>query len=454
MRMRLSVALFLAGVAAATVRAEAPPLQGTLPEDYLPALRTLLRVAVERSPNTINAGIAVDQQAAAKLGAFSALYPSLSVSGSYAVSKESSSNSSPSTSKGLFYNVGVGQTLFEWGAVKNAALIGSLGEKIAERQYADAYRQLAIMIREQYMMLIYKKIQLRNDNFKLKLAQEDLDAQQVRFEAGSSSAAELQGFHLAVDTAALARDRTEDDFAYQMRQFTRLVGIDAMEDQSIPTEIPHPEFSESLADAVLAGFVGDGIESTFQSQVYEMLIKEQDLSYKIAKVRLLPRFSASAGYSYENYIAASTGNVSQIGIQSETYGISAGWTLFDGFATRSAKLSALAAKRTYEQQLKTYTDTTLDSVTYMRHQLGFSARALALAEIHYNRIDDQVKRLNGDKALGYASQATIDAGILTLDATDFDQALARSDYLSHWTEFISMIGIDPALDNIPSHYVR
>jgi hypothetical protein len=34
-----------------------------------------------------------------------------------------------------------------------------------------------------------------------------------------------------------------------------------------------------------------------------------------------------------------------------------------------------------------------------------------------------VKRLGDDKALGYASQATIDTGVLNLDATEFDMDL-------------------------------
>jgi outer membrane protein TolC len=48
--------------------------------------------------------------------------------------------------------------IFQWGAYKNQARSASLGVKIAERQYADAYRQLAVLIREQYMALIYKKM--------------------------------------------------------------------------------------------------------------------------------------------------------------------------------------------------------------------------------------------------------------------------------------------------------
>jgi hypothetical protein len=200
--------------------------------------------------------------------------------------------------------------------------------------------------------------------------------------------------------------------------------------------------------------VGNGIESTFQSQVFEMEIRQQDMQYSIAKVRLLPKLSASASYSYANYTAAGVGSVSQVGLRSESYGLSAGWAIFDGFATRGAKLSALASKRAVERQEKSYFDATVDSVNDMRHQLDFAARALSLAETHFILIDAEVKRLSDDKALGYASQATIDTGILNAYASEFDQAFARADYLGHWTEFISLAGLDPAIDNISPSYVR
>jgi outer membrane protein TolC len=452
--MRPLAALSVALVAAASVGAEAPPLQGTLPEDLLPGLRPLLQTAVERSPNTISAAINVEQAEAQKYAAFAILYPSVNLSGSYAVSTESETNSTSSTSKGLFYGAGVGQAIFQWGAYRNSALIGSLGLKIADRQYAEAYRQLAILIREQYMLLIEKHMQLRNEDFKVKIAQEGLAAQQARFESGSSSESEVQTFRLDLESATLARDRAADDFAYSKQQLVRLVGVDSIDDSAVPIELPHPEYSASLADAVFSGFVGNGIESTFQSQVYEMEVKQQDLQYSIARVRLLPKVSASANYSYSNYTAAGVGSVSQVGLRSESYGLSAGWAIFDGFATRAAKMSALASKRSAEIALKNYVDATVDSIGEMRHQLGFSARALSLAEVHFALIDSQVKRLTDDKALGYASQATIDTGILNLYATEFEMAYARADYLGHWTEFISLAGLDPAIGNISPSYDR
>jgi outer membrane protein TolC len=452
--MRLPVTLTLLLVAVATARAEAPSVQGTLPEDYIPDLSRLLKVAVERSPTTLTASIAVAQGQAGQYLNSSQLWPQASLFSDYAVSRQSTSNGTPTTNKGLFYTASVSQPLFQWGAYRDQKLIGDISEKISERQFADAYRILAITIREQYMGLIAKKINQRNAHFALKLSKEALDVQQARFDSGASSDAELGNFRLSVDDAQLASDRADEDFSNTKRLFTRIVGVDDVSDESIPLAIPHPAYSDNLADAVLAGFVGDGIESTFQSEVYKMTIREQDLNYSIAKVRLLPKFGANANLSFQNQTQINGAAVSQVGIQTESYSISAYWNIFDGFATRGSKLSALAAKRMAELQRQTYIDQTVDQIGDMRKQLGFSSRAMRLSEIHNALIAAEVKRLGDDKSLGYASQATIDTGLVTLYSTEFNLALARSDYLGRWTEFVSLAGIDPALDNIPARYVR
>jgi hypothetical protein len=219
-------------------------------------------------------------------------------------------------------------------------------------------------------------------------------------------------------------------------------------------DVVHPEFSAGMADAVLAGFVGSGVESTFQSQVFKLLVQEQDKSYRIARVRLLPKFSANASANYSNNISTNGVTISQTKLLSESYSVAASWALFDGFATRGSKLSALAAKRSYEQQEQAYVDQSVDLMADMRKQIGFSARAMALAEIHNALIGAEVKRLGEDKNLGYASQATIDAGVLNLYATEFAMTFARNDYYGRWIEFVSLAGIDPALQNLSPRYAR
>jgi hypothetical protein len=90
----------------------------------------------------------------------------------------------------------------------------------------------------------------------------------------------------------------------------------------------------------------------------------------------------------------------------------------------------------------------------MRHQIDFAARSMAFLELHNTLIAAEVKRFNDDQKLGYGSQATIDAGTQNLYATEYDMVYARSDYLNQWTGFISLTGLDPALDNISPRYVH
>jgi outer membrane protein TolC len=449
-----ALALFLS---IGSLRAEAPPVQGTLPEDFLPSLKPILKDAIERSPATITASINLAVQEGSKLQDYSILYPQVGLGANYGINtaKTDGSSAASKPARGLYYSASASQAVFQWGAYKNTALIGKLGLKIAEKQYADAYRGLAISVREQYMALISKKVIVRNEEFKLKIANEEYAAQKARLESGSSSQAELQGFQYAVDIQQLALDRAKEDLAYYKQLFTRLVGVESIDDQTIPAELPHPEYSAGTADAILAGFVGNGIESTFQSQVYEMTLKQQDLNYAIQKVRLYPKFYASAGLSFSNNVQPQpNGTVTQTAIQTTAYSLAATWAIFDGFATKGAKMSALATKRLYEREKKTYVDTTVDTIAYQRHLLDFTSRSMTMAERSYILLADQVRRLNEDLKLGYASQSTIDKGILTSYATEAEMITARSEYLSRWTEFVSLAGLDPAMDNLPVRYVR
>jgi outer membrane protein TolC len=304
------------------------------------------------------------------------------------------------------------------------------------------------------MYLISKKISLRNAHYRQKISEETLAAMQAKLEAGSASQADLQGYQIALQQAQLDTDRSAEDYSYAKRVFTRLVGIDDVDEESIPIELPHPEYSSPLADAVLAGFVADGAESAFQSEIYQMIVKQQDLNYAIAKVRLLPKINAAVTYSLADQTTAFGGQVSQVKVQTEAYSIAANWTIFDGFLTRGSKLGALATKRYYERTRQTFIDSTIDSVTYLRHQIGLSSRALALSELHNSLIAAEVKRITDDVKLGYASQATLETSNMDLYVTEFDLTFARTDYLSKWTEFVSTAGMDPAISNISARYVR
>ena len=93
--MRLPITLSLILAAAASLRAEAPSIQGTMPEDYMPGLKPLLVEAVERSPNTIAASINLAAIEASKYGSISQLLPQVGVGADYGVSHETISDGAP-----------------------------------------------------------------------------------------------------------------------------------------------------------------------------------------------------------------------------------------------------------------------------------------------------------------------------------------------------------------------
>ena len=379
------------------------------------------RAVPEHDPASIN----VAQQEAQRYSYASSLWPQVSANGQLRGQRRVGLQAGlPAPQKGFFYNVGLNQPIFQWGAYKNNAVIGDLGVKIAGAQYAEAYRLLAI----DDQGAVHGPDRQEDNAAKRALQPEDSPGgarkhRQAKFESGAASQAELRASRSAFEQAQLDADRAAEDFAYAKRVFTRLVGID-----DLPTRLGSPRdcatrnTRAALADAVLTGFVGDGIESTFQSQVYEMQMKQQDLNYSIAKVRLLPKLSARgqlpssrttrtafSGYRLAGRRAGRrptasrpAGDIRRVRDPGrEAVG-----------ARDQALLSSECARPTSTARSTT--------ITYMRHQLGLSSRALSLSEVHNALIGAEVKRHHDDLKLGYASQATIDASTLNLYATEFE----------------------------------
>jgi len=455
MRLTVLAALLLAATAASLRAAGPPSVAGTLPEDFIPELRPILAAAVNRAPIAISASIDIAQSEALLYGAESSLWPNIGGSASYAGNKESVSGGGlGSTSKGLFYSGNINQPLFQWGAFKWQADIGKLALKVSQKNFAEAYRQLANTIRGQYLNLIIQRLNLRNAQFKLRLAQESAAVADETRKAGAISDAQYSDYQMLVQDNQLFADRAQEDYRYSKLVFMRLAGLDELPDDRIPLSVPEPKFDEALADAVLRYFVSEGIQSTFQYEVYQMQIKTNDLNYRIARTRLLPKFSASAGYSLSNNSTASPGSVTQTAITSINYGVTGSWTFFDGFATRSAKLSALASKRTNERLERNYVNNTIDSASNLRTLLGFAARARGLAETRGNLVKAALDKTEGDLKLGLASRASLEAVTLNYYVAELARANARVAFFTNWSGFVSLTDVDPALANVPSRYVR
>lgn len=444
--------LFLPVAGWAQPASNLPPL----PEDLMPALRPILASALAQSPQMIVQNINLASAESTRIQNFAGLLPQLAGSMQYSRSESAIAQSAniKSAASGFFYSLSLYQPIYQWGALKNRADSGKIGVKIAERQYADAYRLLVTSLRSQFVGLVTKKVTLRNYEYALNQAEETLALAQERLKTGRASTEEMTEPRLAVDEARLARDRAVEDLEYSRKTFLLTVGQSDLDLDSVPDDVPRPAYDADVAKRLLQEFIQSDAANTYQIMVYRGYIKQADIDYRIARVNLLPKLGFSGVISQANVTSASANSVSQVGVASNSWNIVASWSIFDGFATRGAKLAALSRKRSYERTLRTNTDQTIAQARDLEQQLGFYWRGLELSQTRRDLSDSAVKRLEDNLKRGEASQAMVNAAKLNFYNWELNLTNARGYYLGYWSQYVSMMCVDPMLALVPAGYLK
>lgn len=436
-----------------TAQAEVPGVAGSMPEDSLPGLKTALETAVKQSPQMLARSLDVVQAEAGRYANDVGLWPNLNASGGYGINGGRTSDPpSSSRSSGVSYGVNIGQSIFQWGAVKARSDIGKLALQVAEHQYAEAYRSLVGTLRLQYLALVTKKVALRNFRFQLEIAGKNIATLEEKLKDGTVSEGEVISPRLSLQESQLEFARQTQDYEYSKQMFVRLAGLTDLPDDSIPGELARPQYTAAVADTVVETFRRGGPEATVQGQIYLMSVKQNDLNYRIVRTGLLPKFSLGANYNLSNSTSFSAAGASTTQGASYGFGLNGNWPLFDGFATKGGKISALATKRATERQLQTYLETTGDQVQNMRRQIEFVAQVVDLDEQRRALAADAVRRAKLEFDEGTVSQTTLDALTVNFNGSDLTATVARVDYLNRWSDFVSLTGADPILNLLPSRY--
>ena len=436
--------------------AQPPEVAGTLPEDYLPGLKTILQNAVRQSPQVILKEIEIAQSAAKVTVVNAQRLPGLGGQLNYASNQTavSGNTNTQDRNNGFFYSVGLNQALFHWGALKNQVDIAKIGVLIAEKNHAEAYRALAMILRRSYLDLVAKKMLLRHGRFALERLKADLEATREKFRKGEIPEANVGGLQLNYDDAALRLARSETQFTNDRLTVAHLVGMKDLPEAELPAAIPKPAYSAATTASLLAGLLRDGGRETFAAQVAALHVREAQLNYNTARVRLLPKFNASAGYSLQNTTNATQSSVSQTGVASQNVGVNAQWNIFDGFATRGEKQGALASKRFYERQLQTAAETALDQAQALQRELELDVRTMAMSEQRRGLAEFGAKRVKEEVDLGVAPESSNGEATANIYLSEATEGAARAALLARWSEFVSLAGVDPVLNNIPARYVR
>ncbi|PAW61978.1 MAG: hypothetical protein B9S34_15875 [Opitutia bacterium Tous-C1TDCM] len=449
-----AVILLVALGAAVSGRAQRSDIAGTMPEDYLPELKPILAAAIRQSPQVIGAQFEIAQREAYRIRDDSPRLPSFRADVNFANTETSisSDNSSRSRDNGLFYSVGLSQALFHWGALKNQSAAARLSLESAEKSAAKVYRELSVLLRQAYLDLIVRKARLRHARESHRLLTEAVAVSQERFARGAISTGELEGEKLRVREAALELARAEGDFEQARRGFVRLSGAREVTEATLPETIPAPGPIEPLAEALGAALRRDNAGGTLEAAIFDLKIKESLLRYRIESVRLFPKFFANAGYSLENTTNVNANAVNQQAVARQTYSISAQWAIFDGFATRAAKMEARSTQRYYEVRKSAELEALLQQAQHLERQLKLDREQLELAEIRRGLAIEGRRRIAEEAALGNLPKGDVEraeVGILQAEAA---RLAARAALLGRWSEYVAVAGNDPILNSLPVRY--
>jgi outer membrane protein TolC len=427
-------------------------------EEVFPQLKPILEKAMTQSPQLLVRSLEINQAEAAYIMTRSALLPRMDASYYYSTNTTAVSDvrNVESKSDGLFYNISVSQPLFQWGTLKAQVDSAKIGVKVAENNIAEAYRLLAVTIRQQYCILILRKAGLKIATESLRLAQQNLEVEEERLRSGRISPGDIIGPRLAVDESRINVERSESDFLAAKRAFSRFTGQPMISDEAIPDTMPvSPQYyAVDRATPVLDLFTAAGIDDMLPMQVIHAQIKQAELNYKVAKFRLYPKFSVSANISQANQTNATEISVSQVGVESRNLNVMAVWNIFDGFATSGAKSSALASKRSSERQLEMMKQLYSDQARDLERQIRYSARTVQLYDTRRALSEDAVKRTKDNLQRGLGTQKELDAVTVNFMSSDFAALQQRLDLLNKWTEFLSLTGSDNALGFLPARYLN
>ena len=96
----------------------------------------------------------------------------------------------------------------------------------------------------------------------------------------------------------------------------------------------------------------------------------------------------------------------------------------------------------------------LEGAQALFQQLELDVRAMEMGDLRYGLAASQLGRLEQEFKLGNVAQAALDSAKVGLKQSHAHSLSARATFLSRWSEFVSLAGADPVLNQLTSRHDR
>jgi outer membrane protein TolC len=414
-----------------------------LPEDVLPQLRGYLEKAQTQSPRMLERKLDVLRAKADKYVAFSRSWVSISGSAQYNARIE---KRYPATSYGFNdqfgYSVGASQPVWHWGVLEAARDIARINEDLAARRYAEAYRGLALEIRLNYQGLVLQRIALRNAQYQVELAQQNLERQKVRVAAKQIPAGYMAGDEMRLRETKLSASRAQSEMDYALATFRSLVGIDTLRVEDIPQTIGKVDTTATKSP------VADAVPVKPEALVIaEKEVERAKLGVIGPKYNRYPKLNITAAVYRDEYtvevINGNQSTTSRNRIDALNIGPQITWNIFDGFSTKGQKMAAYVDLKRAESQLATLRETLARDGNHDRGKIDFAWESYKIAQTRREWAEGGVTATKDQVKLGELPASKLDEAETSFNDSLYAEQAALAGYLNTCAAYLSSQGLDP-----------
>lgn len=421
-----------------------------MPEQVLPQLDPILRTAVQQSPTMLNRALDLEIAENNRIQARAGLLPSLGGYASFVESRDTRADlpGRLDVTK-VAYNFSITQPLFHWGDRRNSAKASEIQADIAKGLYQDGYRALAQTLRNDYMRLVVQKLTVKRGVAYAEYTKNQLAKEEIRLAQKVISEFQIFAVRLAAEQAQLIRERVQFDYEMAKISFARLSGSPVMSDEMIPDMIPAVGYDAGAYDRLLAGFLDQKELPAVEAVTLRRQMQSAGLGLANQKTRLRPKFNALLGISQDEQ--SFTVNVAQkYKVNSIFAGVSANWTIFDGFASQAAVRNEMARLRQMKNDYQVLTERLGQQAQTQAKLVNFAARNMAITDRALVASEGNLKTKQEDFGRGISSEDDVSAARIAVYDAQIGACNGRSEFLYRTGDFLGTIVEDPVLANVAS----
>jgi outer membrane protein TolC len=418
------------------------------PEQLFPQLDGILKKAVAQSPRMISRAIDLDMAENDRVAAQAGLLPSIGGSYSYNLSQDKRGDlpGRQNVTK-IYYNFSIVQPIFHWGERRNNARMGDIRKLMVESNYAEAYRLFAQEVRSLYLRLIISKLRAEKAAFQNDYSAKQLARSEERLAKKVISEAQMFGFRMEAERSQIGAERALFDLENDKSSFARLTGQPLLADSEIPDMIPGVSSHDSAMQELLSGFLSQKDAPSLEEVISRNTLEIEKLNLANQKTRLKPKFNLVVGVSQDEQ--SYNINVAQkYSVNSRYAGVSVNWTIFDGFAARSAVRSSLGKLRMMESDYRVLTDRLAAQAQSQAKLAGFYVRYASINDRYLESGEGNVKSKKEEFTRGVIAEEDVSVALLGLYDAKINAYASRADYYNQVCEFLGTVVQDPVLSNL------